>query len=171
MEEIEDLTSSHRIEEYDLVEKQLVEVHEMTAGIERQKFNLEAGLLLEKQKDIKAGHARLQRRQDKTLAKTQRAAMRAREKMLLADHPIIVGDFSATDNMNENESEGNSESMGSSIAGGSNSSLHDDPEGAAAKVPNETEKNSAMNKVTQVMTEHEKEFVLLTESGLGRRFF
>ncbi|KAJ3018549.1 UNVERIFIED_CONTAM: hypothetical protein HDU68_011093, partial [Siphonaria sp. JEL0065] len=173
MEEIEDLTSAHRIEEYKLIEKQLADESDMIGSTARQKFNLEAGLLREKQKDIKAGHARIQRRQEKTLARSQRAAMRAREKILLQEHPTIIGDFNATDNLDDNqsESEGNSESMGSSIAGGSMSSLNEDQVAAVAEVKaaaNETEKNSALNKATQVMSEHEKEILALTESGNER---
>ncbi|ORY44733.1 hypothetical protein BCR33DRAFT_207888 [Rhizoclosmatium globosum] len=167
MEEIDELIVQHRMEEYQLLEKQTAAEYEMTSGIARQKFNLEAGLLQDKQKDIRTASLRTQKRADKVLAKAQRVAIRGREKGLLAEHPIILGDTSSIQNSfddGQSESESNSESnTGSSITGGSALSLNEDE---VKPVNTETEKNSAMNRATQVLSEHEKEIVGLTEAGL-----
>ncbi|KAJ3062105.1 hypothetical protein HDU99_005331, partial [Rhizoclosmatium hyalinum] len=169
MEEIDELIVQHRMEEYQLLEKQTAAEYEMTSGIARQKFNLEAGLLQDKQKDIRTSSLRTQKRADKVLAKAQRVAIRGREKGLLAEHPIILGDTSSIQNSfddGQSESESNSESnTGSSITGGSALSLNEDE---VKPVNTETEKNSAMNRATQVLSEHEKEIVGLTEAGNER---
>ncbi|KAJ3068190.1 Guanylate cyclase soluble subunit beta-2, partial [Podochytrium sp. JEL0797] len=170
LEEIEELTSQHRVDEYTLVEKQIMAESEMSLSVAKQKFNLEAGLLLDKQTDIKAVLARAQKKQSNALAKAQRAAMRAREKSLLSEHPLILGEASAAEQGLDNESEAASESMGSSVTGGSITSLQEEDKDTKVANPNLEllEKNSAMNKTTHVLSEHEKEIVALTESGNER---
>ncbi|KAJ3210313.1 hypothetical protein HDU82_008385 [Entophlyctis luteolus] len=168
MEELEEMFIQQRFEEFDLIEKQNAAEAEMALNFERQKFKLEAGALSEQQKSIKATLARNQKKQAVVLAKMQRAAMRGREKMLLSEHPIIAGNN--TIEQTEEESEINTDSNGSSSnAGGSTSSLNEE---SASKDKDksvlETEKNSAMNKATQVLSESEREVVLLSESANER---
>ncbi|KAJ3393266.1 hypothetical protein HDU84_002345 [Entophlyctis sp. JEL0112] len=168
MEELEEMFIQQRFEEFDLIEKQNAAEADMALNFERQKFKLEAGALLEQQKTIKATLARNQKKQAVVLAKMQRAAMRGREKMLLSEHPIIAGNNPIE--QAEEESEINTDSNGSSSnAGGSTSSLNEESSNKDKdKSVLETEKNSAMNKATQVLSESEREVVLLTESANER---
>ncbi|KAJ3118822.1 hypothetical protein HK100_000533 [Physocladia obscura] len=91
MEELEELFITQRFEEFDLIQKQAAAETEMSNSFERQKFKLEAGALLEQQKQVKANLTRGLKRQAAALAKSQRIAMKAREKMLIAEHPMIAG--------------------------------------------------------------------------------
>ncbi|KAJ3008632.1 UNVERIFIED_CONTAM: Retinal guanylyl cyclase 1, partial [Siphonaria sp. JEL0065] len=183
MEEIEDVAIQQRLEEFELVSKQAVIEADLAKSLERQKYKLEANHLLDRQKAAKTSLQRTQRKQAHTLAKVQRAASRSRTKALISDNPIIKGDMTdAIHGDQESNGDGLSESEGASSKGGSNLSLHDttSEEAAAAggapgshenmlpKGPSEAEKNSALNKDTQVLSEAEKELQALIEAGNER---
>ncbi|KAJ3067760.1 Retinal guanylyl cyclase 2 [Podochytrium sp. JEL0797] len=179
MEETEDILTHHRVEEFELVSKHATIESEMASTLEQQKFILEANQLTEKQKTIKAQLQRTQRKQATAVAKAQRAAARAREKALIADYPIIKGDNPADEGMEEmsaSQSEGQSEGQSeySSKSGGSMELLAKDGEkdenGSETELNQkaEAEKNRLRNKVTQVLSEGEKEIISLAEAGTER---
>ncbi|KAJ3296489.1 hypothetical protein HDU79_006514 [Rhizoclosmatium sp. JEL0117] len=178
MEEIEDIQTAQRLEEFELVYKHAMVEADNAKQLERQKYKLQANHLLDKQKSAKASLQRAQRKQAHTLAKAQRAASRVREKALIADNPIIRGDMSEVNAIEEASADGMSESEGASSKGGSNLSLHkeepaeaeEDPVLAAqrANARLEAEKNSALNKDTYVMSEAERELQALIEAGNER---
>ncbi|KAJ3027451.1 UNVERIFIED_CONTAM: hypothetical protein HDU68_003816 [Siphonaria sp. JEL0065] len=134
MEEIEDLTTQQRLEEFELISKQAVIEADMVTALEHQKYKLEAAQLLDKQKSFQARLQRVQKKQTATIAKGQRAASRTRERILIADNPIIKGDSSAYETDKAYGSDGYSESQseGTSRSGGSVMSLHEQKEAIAA---------------------------------------
>ncbi|KAJ3118823.1 hypothetical protein HK100_000534 [Physocladia obscura] len=172
MEEIEEIQTVQRREEFELVSKHAVIEAEIITELERQKFKLEANQLLDRQATAKAALQRSQRKQAAALAKANRNASRNREKMVVADNSIIRGGM-ATENFgieeDASQSEGQSEGTSSK---GSTLSLHetkDDEEGSQANLAKiEVEKNSAANKNTQVLSEAEKELQTLIEAGNER---
>ncbi|KAI8608983.1 adenylate and guanylate cyclase catalytic domain-containing protein [Chytriomyces sp. MP71] len=182
MEEIEDITTQQRQEEFELLGRQQLVESEIETTLTRQKSNLEANQLLDKQKVVKASLQRAQRKQAKALAKAQRLADRNREKTLLAENEIIRGDANLNDILTDDGSESatDSQSEGTSRATGSQISLHDrhgnvedEEETDASKKEKvldklEVEKNSALNKDTQVLSEAEKELLALVEAGNER---
>ncbi|KAJ3119616.1 hypothetical protein HK100_000231, partial [Physocladia obscura] len=169
MEEIEEIQTVQRREEFELMSKHAVIEAEIITELERQKFKLEANQLLDRQATAKAALQRSQRKQAAALAKANRNASRNREKMVVADNPIIRGGM-ATENFGIEEeasqSEGQSEGTSSK---GSTLSLHetkDDEEVSQANLAKiEVEKNSAANKNTQVLSEAEKELQTLIEAA------
>ncbi|KAJ3028767.1 UNVERIFIED_CONTAM: hypothetical protein HDU68_000965 [Siphonaria sp. JEL0065] len=146
MEEIEEIVTQQRLDEFDLVSKQLLIEGELESALESQKCKLEASQLLDKQKSVKSSLQRGQRKQASALAKAQRAATRTREKILVAENPIIKGDESlAVLSHGEEESVTDSQSEGTSRSGGSNLSLHENDGDNTEKKKSEAEKNSALN--------------------------
>ncbi|KAI9339873.1 hypothetical protein BDR26DRAFT_369360 [Obelidium mucronatum] len=150
----------------------------MTTALEHQKYKLEAAQLQEKQKTFQARLARVQKKQAATVAKGQRAASRTRERILIADHPVIKGDNYAVDDNKGYGSDGYSEgqSEGTSRSGGSVLSLYEQKDVAALEQneagsdtdliqKTEAEKNSMLNKDTQVLSDGEKEIMVLVEAG------
>ncbi|KAJ3063578.1 hypothetical protein HDU99_004779, partial [Rhizoclosmatium hyalinum] len=174
MEEMEDIVIQQRLEEFDMVSKQMIIEAEMIASLDSQKARLEADQLLEKQKSLRMSLQRSQRKQASSIAKTQRAATRLRERMCVADNPIIRGetanDFS--DKELEGESVTDSQSEATSRSGGSTLSLHEnndkEPEEDENKLADLLVKNSNMNKDTKVLSEAEKEMIALVELGNER---
>ncbi|KAI9339869.1 adenylate and guanylate cyclase catalytic domain-containing protein [Obelidium mucronatum] len=169
MEEIEDVAIQQRLEEFELVAKHNIVESELERGLERQKYTLEANHLLDRQKAAKTSLQRMQRKQLQTLAKAQRAAARNREKGLIADNPVIRGDATDQGNGETESNDGMSESEGASSKGGSILSLHEEATGSQElSQRKEAEKNSALNKDTQVLSEAEKELQALLEAGNER---
>ncbi|KAJ3378482.1 hypothetical protein HDU80_002838 [Chytriomyces hyalinus] len=168
MEETEDILIQQKLEEFELIAKHTLIERDMLANLDQQKSQLNADQLHERQQTLKIALIRNQKKQSKMLAKAQRVALKSREKNLLADNPIIRGD-----NTNEesefDQSESGSQSEGMSSAGGSQQSLLEkDDEGADAEFRAVAEKNSALNKDTQVISEAEKQIASLFESGQER---
>ncbi|KAI9339871.1 hypothetical protein BDR26DRAFT_369351 [Obelidium mucronatum] len=172
MEELEDILTQHRKEEFDLLVKNELLEAEMSSQLEQQKFKLEASHLQDRQKAIKASLQRAQRKQAAALAKAQRAAARNREKALIADNPVIRGDNIDDDEQiiegSDSQSEGTSRSGDSSA--GEIMVLEKEGEGSEPDLNQKTEaeKNSKLNKDTQVLSEGEREILVLVESGISR---
>ncbi|KAJ3004311.1 UNVERIFIED_CONTAM: Nitrogen permease regulator 2, partial [Siphonaria sp. JEL0065] len=154
---------------------------EMEASFERQKGALEANQLLERQKALKNSMQRAQKKQLASLAKAQRLAARTREKMMLAENPIISGSGTANeidvDADSESQSEGttDSRSEGTARSGASQEDLAKDlneaeEEGALKDSQKaELEKNMAMNKSgSKVLSESEKEIMALEQTAQER---
>ncbi|KAJ3398533.1 Nitrogen permease reactivator protein [Chytriomyces hyalinus] len=175
-EDIEDIITQQRREEFELLAKHQSIESDMNSALGYERCKLEANQLTEKQKIYKASLQRSQRKQANSLAKVQRIAARIREKALIADYPVIKGDMSnGADDDNENQSESVSE--GTSRSDGSNLSLHEKTvnpvtgvveEDENAKEKTETEKNSLLNKDTKVLSESEKEMQTMMDSGSER---
>ncbi|ORY44678.1 hypothetical protein BCR33DRAFT_206581 [Rhizoclosmatium globosum] len=181
MEELEDLVTQQRLEEFELSTKHAEIEAEVLASIEKQKFILEAEQLREKQKALQARIFRAQKKQASIVAKSQRAASRTRERILIADNPVIRGDNPLEEDTKGYGSDGYSESQseGTSRSGGSLLSLHNadreaNVEGAETASDTdfnqklEAEKNSKLNKETQVLSESEKEILAVSEAGNER---
>ncbi|KAJ3027452.1 UNVERIFIED_CONTAM: hypothetical protein HDU68_003817 [Siphonaria sp. JEL0065] len=172
MEELEDILTQQRLEEFELVSKQAVIEADMAAQLEQQKFKLEASHLLDKQKAVKASLQRAQRKQASAISKAQRAAARSREKALIADNPIIRGD--ALDDEEKLVEGSDSQSEGTSRSGDSSAGevmvVEKEGEGSEPDLTQKTEaeKNSKLNKDTQVLSEGEREIIALVESGNER---
>ncbi|KAJ3240160.1 Nitrogen permease reactivator protein [Chytriomyces hyalinus] len=177
-EEIEDIITQQRRDEFELIAKHQAIEADMATALGFEKCKLEASQLMEKQKIHKASLQRSQRKQANSIAKVQRIAARVREKSLIADYPVIKGDMAngnAADDDTENQSESVSE--GTTRSDGSNLSLHEKTvnpvtgqveEDEGAKEKTETEKNSLLNKDTKVLSESEKEMLTLMDSGNER---
>ncbi|KAI9324716.1 hypothetical protein DFJ73DRAFT_966175 [Zopfochytrium polystomum] len=90
-EEIEDLRSQHAAEEFELLAKQSqsLTAHALVAA--RKRSDAEAVQLESKQRMARVQMQRAQRRQAGTLARAQRAGVRLREKLMIAENPIIRG--------------------------------------------------------------------------------
>ncbi|KAJ3358021.1 hypothetical protein HDU83_000078 [Entophlyctis luteolus] len=177
MEEIEDMQTVHRREEYELAAKHSLTEAELSTELERQKYKLEANQLLDRQATAKVSLQRAQRKQAQALAKVQRNASRNRERMLIAENPIIRSDTSSDNFVAEDDaSQSEGQSEGTSRSGGSMASLHNEKEQIAADETgsdtnfekSEAEKNSALNRNTQVLSEAEKELQSLIEAGNER---
>ncbi|KAJ3205581.1 Retinal guanylyl cyclase 2 [Entophlyctis luteolus] len=166
MEEIEDMQTVHRREEYELAAKHSLTEAELSTELERQKYKLEANQLLDRQATAKVSLQRAQRKQAQALA-----------KMLIAENPIIRSDTSSDNFVAEDDaSQSEGQSEGTSRSGGSMASLHNEKEQIAADETgsdtnfekSEAEKNSALNRNTQVLSEAEKELQSLIEAGNER---
>ncbi|KAJ3393265.1 hypothetical protein HDU84_002344 [Entophlyctis sp. JEL0112] len=177
MEEIEDIQTVHRREEYELAAKHSLTEAELSTELERQKYKLEANQLLDRQATAKVALQRAQRKQAQALAKVQRNASRNRERMLIAENPIIRGDASSENFVAEDDaSQSEGQSEGTSRSGGSMASLHNEKEQGVGDEncsdtnfeKSEAEKNSALNRNTQVLSEAEKELQSLIEAGNER---
>ncbi|KAJ3212586.1 Nitrogen permease reactivator protein [Dinochytrium kinnereticum] len=178
-EEMEEVISQHRQEEYDLNAKQVIEERQAEDEVERQKLLLAKSQLVERQKAGKLQVSRQQKKQEKATAKANRAAIRNREKIVLADNPIIYGQDGSTQ---ENESDGNISSVGSrsnadlssydgaSEAGGDVSEGDVDAshsEDTAALAAANSERNKHMRSLDDVLGE-DKELNALLDAGRER---
>ncbi|KAJ3064784.1 Retinal guanylyl cyclase 2 [Podochytrium sp. JEL0797] len=172
MEELEDIITQQRSEEFELISKQLVVESDLLTALENQKCHLEATQLLEKQKSLKASLQRSQRKLAAASVKAQRAATRNREKMCIAENIIIKSTHAGeADKEDEQSVTDGSQSEATSRSGGSTLSLHDKENEAEPDEDNkktEAEKNSNLNKDTKVLSEAEKEMHALIETGTER---
>ncbi|KAJ3408504.1 Retinal guanylyl cyclase 2, partial [Chytriomyces hyalinus] len=168
MEETEDILIQQKLEEFELIAKHTLIERDMLANLDQQKSQLNAEQLQERQQSLKVALVRNQKKQSKMLAKAQRAALKSREKNLLVDNPIIRGD-STVEESDYGQSDSGSQSEGKSSAGGSQQSLHEkEDEGVDAEFRAAAEKNSVLNKDTQVVSEAEKQIATLFETGQER---
>ncbi|KAI8851794.1 adenylate and guanylate cyclase catalytic domain-containing protein [Chytridium lagenaria] len=117
-EDIEELMGKARQDEFNLNQKQSFEEKEAESEIEKQRLFLNKSRLLENQKTTKTQIMRQQRKQEKTMNKANRAAIKNREKTMIADNPIIRGELDG-DNY-DTMSEGLQSSLGSR-----SNSMHD----------------------------------------------
>ncbi|KAI9339966.1 hypothetical protein BDR26DRAFT_861896 [Obelidium mucronatum] len=177
LEEIEDIVSSQRAEEFDILARHQVIESEILATFERQKGVLEAGQLLEKQKALRTAMQRAQKKQLASLAKAQRLASRTREKMLLADNPMITGSGTTNEiEVEDSESEGTTDtrSEGTARSGASQDDISRelaaaDEEDGGNREKAELEKNMAINKNgSKVLSESEKEVLALEQTAQER---
>ncbi|KAI8831003.1 adenylate and guanylate cyclase catalytic domain-containing protein [Chytriomyces cf. hyalinus JEL632] len=168
MEETEDILIQQKLEEFELIAKHTLIERDVLANLDQQKSQLNAEQLQERQQSLKVALVRNQKKQSKMLAKSQRAALKSREKNLLVDNPIIKGD-STIEESDYGQSDSGSQSEGKSSAGGSQQSLHEkEDEGGDAEFRAAAEKNSVLNKDTQVVSEAEKQIAALFETGQER---
>ncbi|KAJ3133037.1 hypothetical protein HK100_004763 [Physocladia obscura] len=166
MEELEELFITQRFEEFDLIQKQAATEAEMSNSFERQKFKLEAGALLEQQKQVKANLTRELKRQAAVIAKSQRIAMKGREKILIAENPMITGynnskgsSFQADEYENDFSADtgqiGSAMSLNEDIAAGGNISERE---------PN-LMAGSIQSKLTEFSSDFEREINKLVETA------
>ncbi|KAJ3118820.1 Nitrogen permease regulator 2 [Physocladia obscura] len=179
-EELEEITSQQKAEEFEVTMKQNLLEAELTSALEKEKTQFMTRQLLARQVEQNTTFLRNQKKQAKLLAKAQRNSRKARVKasillpMLLFENPVIDGsqdtggaEFEASESGSEADSQADSEAAGE-VQAGSVVSLTED-EIIQAQQRSEAEKNKALNKNTQVMTESEKEFESLLDSGTSRR--
>ncbi|KAJ3238830.1 Receptor-type guanylate cyclase gcy-22, partial [Chytriomyces hyalinus] len=146
-EEIEDIITQQRREEFELIAKHQAIEADMATALGFEKCKLEASQLMEKQKIQKASLLRSQRKQANSMAKVQRIAARVREKVsffilksgapsnassqifqsLIADYPVIKGDMASGGNAGDDDTDNQSESVseGTTRSDGSNLELHE----------------------------------------------
>ncbi|KAJ3317529.1 Nitrogen permease regulator 2 [Blyttiomyces sp. JEL0837] len=91
-EEMEELTAQHKMEEFELTEKQLAIECQAASELEKQKTQLESNENAAKKKAARVQLLRAQRRQLNSLNKARKVAARTRERMMLAENPLILGD-------------------------------------------------------------------------------
>ncbi|KAI8612090.1 adenylate and guanylate cyclase catalytic domain-containing protein [Chytriomyces sp. MP71] len=177
MEEIEEIQASQRVEEFQILAKQSQVEADIAKSFEAEKGKLVAAQLADKQQIVKLSIGRAQKKLAANAAKAERVASRNREKILLADFPIIKGvpkgeeslkdDESASDSLSQSEGQSEISSVSGSMASLNQGEGDEDEIRAAQK--KELEKNSAANKETQVLTEAEREIMALAEAGNERR--
>ncbi|KAJ3095588.1 hypothetical protein HDU97_006791 [Phlyctochytrium planicorne] len=181
-EEMEELLAQNRQEEFELNLKQSQAEKAANGELEKQRLSLAKTQLQEKQKGLKIQAMRSQKRQEKTLAKAQRTAARNREKIVLAENPIITGDGTGDETYGGSEMDGSMESR-SQIDDNSSTmdqseigSEMDDESVAGEKEKNGEEEaaNTLANSMTDkkgnggVLNEEEKEMTALFEAGRER---
>ncbi|KAJ3133035.1 hypothetical protein HK100_004761 [Physocladia obscura] len=173
-EELEEITSQQKAEEFEVTMKQNMLEAELTSALEKEKTQFMTRQLLGRQVEQNTAFLRNQKKQAKLLAKAQRNSRKARVKMLLFENPVIDGsqdtgraEFEVSESGSEADSQADSEAA-SEVQVGSLVSLTED-EIIQAQQRSEAERNKALNKNTQVMTESEKEFESLVDSGMSRR--
>ncbi|KAJ3333925.1 Receptor-type guanylate cyclase gcy-13 [Blyttiomyces sp. JEL0837] len=172
-EEMEDILSQQKTEEFDLLAKHAAIEVEAGLQLERQKNELDSAQLLEKAKVAKVQLIRTQRRQAQSLNKTRVVASRAREKLMLLENPIIIGEDGGDFNvMDFGESQTNSQSDISSVTDGSRGDFKDDIDGPADEADNlahEAAVNSEANrKPTVAITDDQRVMNSLLEQGLEK---
>ncbi|KAJ3256664.1 hypothetical protein HDU77_003012 [Chytriomyces hyalinus] len=168
LEEIEDLSTQQRLEEFDtLAEHAILETAMLTAH-ERHKGNLLADQLREKQKGVKVILQKAQKQHAANLAKAQKKAVRDREKILLAEHTIIKGSVEVEDvdhgNMSESDGGSDAQSETGTDAAHSRESLRVD--GGVASAPLEIAEGSNGN--VKSVSESDKEMSQIIEQGNER---
>ncbi|KAJ3240169.1 hypothetical protein HDU78_002462 [Chytriomyces hyalinus] len=168
LEEIEDLSTQQRLEEFDtLAEHAILETAMLTAH-ERHKGNLLADQLREKQKGVKVILQKAQKQHAANLAKAQKKAVRDREKILLAEHTIIKGSVEVEDvdhgNMSESDGGSDAQSETGTDAAHSRESLRVD--GGVASAPLEIAEGSNGNEKS--VSESDKEMSQIIEQGNER---
>ncbi|KAJ3035612.1 hypothetical protein HDU99_010572, partial [Rhizoclosmatium hyalinum] len=155
LEEIEETTSQHRMEEFELVTKHTIAEAEIEANFERQKRELLATKVLEKQLAAKVTQQRAQKKLLSAALKQQKLAAKTREKMILAENPLIQGSGGevaegeiGVDDTSEYEGTSDSRSEATSRSGLSTEDLFKEviEEDESAKA--ELEKNMAVNAST-----------------------
>ncbi|KAJ3342673.1 hypothetical protein HDU83_005990 [Entophlyctis luteolus] len=95
MEELEDLVTHNRNEEFHLLNKHAKAEAELLSNLEIQMQLSEAAELAEKQKSVQQSQLRAQKKQTAAIAKSYAIASKNREKMLICDNPILKGTDSA----------------------------------------------------------------------------
>ncbi|TPX73170.1 hypothetical protein CcCBS67573_g05563 [Chytriomyces confervae] len=168
LEEIEDLSTQQRLEEFDTLAEHAVLETAMLTAHERHKGNLLADQLREKQKGVKVILQRAQKQHAANLAKAQKKAVRDREKILLAEHTIIKGSVEVEDvdhgNMSDSDGGSDAQSETGTDAAHSRESLRVD--GAVAPVPLEISEGSNGN--VKSVSESDKEMSQIIEQGNER---
>lgn len=170
-EEMEELLSTQKHEEFELTAKQALIEGEAATAIENQRAEIETAQLFEKQKMQRDAMQRAQKRQGAALMKQQKAAARTREKIVLAENPIIKGDVSSGEKSLIDDASSNG---GDSIAQSSRSSVvlqsqNGDVEEDGEDVSKEAVENSKSNRYDQSqMTDSQKELQVLAEQGRDR---
>ncbi|KAJ3379413.1 hypothetical protein HDU84_006705, partial [Entophlyctis sp. JEL0112] len=95
MEELEDLVTHNRNEEFHLLNKHAKAEAELLSNLEIQAQLSDAAELAEKQKSVQQSQLRAQKKQTAAIVKTYAVASKNREKMLICDNPILKGSDSA----------------------------------------------------------------------------
>lgn len=181
-EEMEELLVKQKQEEFEVTAKQALAEGEVAIAIENQRSEIETTQLFEKQKIAREQMQRAQRKQAKTLSKQQKMAARAREKIVLAENPIIKGD-SESGNISSSLSDGGSHSalssMRSSVASSIASSAAPGEAAATGEVGDSTDELRDVSKEAQAnsqanksdpsqMTDSQKELQVIAEQGRER---
>ncbi|KAJ3197104.1 hypothetical protein HK101_006066 [Irineochytrium annulatum] len=91
-EEMMDLNTLQAEEEFNVTLKHTEEQNEVSNDTQRQRRQVEALRALDRQKQMQSQIARNVKKQERATAKLQKTAVKTREKLLLAENPIIIGE-------------------------------------------------------------------------------
>ncbi|KAJ1566634.1 hypothetical protein HK405_009016, partial [Cladochytrium tenue] len=114
-EELEEIQAQHKLDEFQLQARQLVEEREVAAAVERQRAGVENEQLQTRQRAANVQMLKGQRKHANAQLKAEKALLRAREKMTIAENPIIKADPGSTDADGEPDSEDVSRSQSLSV--------------------------------------------------------
>jgi class 3 adenylate cyclase len=181
-EEMQEILAAQRIEEFELIAKQKLLEAQNEANLDKQLAEAQALHMIERQKIVKIQLQRAQRKQKSELERAQKAAARVREKVMLAENPIILnsttsGLSTGTDaNDISNSETSRSQSVTNSQSGtqaNDNSAVNEETtenEGEQSEdVEVSAKKNSEQNKAaSHIVTDEEKEIAAMMELGRER---
>jgi hypothetical protein len=183
---MQEILAAQKVEEFELIAKQKILEAQNEAILDKQLAEAQALHMLERQKIVKIQLQRAQRKQKSELERAQKAAARVREKVMLAENPIILNsttsglstgndaidngasDTSRSQSVSTSQSQGQSATQeGSAVNeenGDNEGDNSDEVDDAAAK------KNSEQNKSAggHAITDEEKEIAAMMELGRER---
>lgn len=174
-EEIQDFIYTQKAEEFDMIAKHKIIEAQNEAILDKQMAEVQSLHLLERQKIIKIQLQRAQRKQQAELDKNQKAAARLREKVMLAENPVILNSSTSGMRNNNNDDLTTDTSRSQSVGGSSavesteENAAMEEQEGEASEGDEMVKKNSDSNKKTEsIMTDEERELAAMMEAGRER---
>jgi len=172
-EEMQEVIANQKAEEFELLAKQKIIESKNEAVLDKQLADAQALHIIERQKIIKIQLQRAQRKQQSELEKSQQAAARIREKVMIAENPLILNSttsglttsFDATQSETSHTDSTSSRGDSSAVEEGDASTTEDDEEGAAKNI---AKQNSEQNKGNSILTDEERELAAMLELGRER---
>lgn len=179
-EELQELIYNQKAEEFDLIAKHKIIESQNEAALDKQMAEVQSTHLIERQKIIKIQLQRAQKKQQHELEKAQKSAARLREKVMLAENPVILNSSTSGMRRGDNTSDDQSDTSRSQSVSMSQSGASQFEEAEMEAEATEEEgsegaevvkKNSDMNKSKadhHIVTDEERELAAMLEVGRER---
>jgi hypothetical protein len=173
---MQEVIANQKAEEFELLAKQKIIESRNEAALDKQLADAQALHIIERQKIIKIQLQRAQRKQQSELEKSQKAAARIREKVMIAENPLIMNSttsgltssFDATQSETSHTESTSSRADSSAVETVEEGDASIAEEGDEGVVKNIAKQNSEQNKGNSILTDEERELAAMLEMGRER---